>query len=508
MSKVTRTAGGNPAVMEGYQGWWTKLAGHLGAVYPFYDTGTPDFCSLDIGELLDRRVAQGEPVELDPIAVACKVGLPYLLGNRTLVTGIERAPWVEKPNGDGGWELMPLPEHRNRVPDQDEFVKEFVGTLQSELEGYIEGSSTVGILLSGGMDSRVVAGVLRKVQEQNPGGFDVVALTWGAAGSRDVVYAERIAHQFGWALEHFPISVETLRDNIDVAGRAGAEVSPLHLHAMPAISGLSGVDVILAGSYGDSVGRAEFSGVRVGDLKPILPTNIDPFGLLKHSVKKMSGPGLLRDVRCSGHYRAENSLVRNCEIEQEMHYMRRMLQGCMLHIGREIPLCQMFTAPSVFGLMWQLAPEQRGDKWYGHILDILPGRLLDIPWARTGARYLDESAEGDRLPKSYHSYGEWLRNDLRGVIESRVNSDVIRGLGIFNEKGLDRSMNAWLKARTKGSNSLDEVMSWLASLYVFLEAYPVSSQLAEDNALADSISALRGGVYGQLYVRARNYLRE
>jgi len=33
----------------------------------------------------------------------------------------------------------------------------------------------------------------------------------------------------------------------------GAEVSPLHLHAIPKINELGGVDVILAGSYGDSV---------------------------------------------------------------------------------------------------------------------------------------------------------------------------------------------------------------------------------------------------------------
>ncbi|WP_396621467.1 asparagine synthase-related protein [Marinobacter sp. W-8] len=494
--------------LEGYRGWWTRLAGHLGAVYPFYDLASPDYFSLEIADVIAKRVSRSAPVELDRTAVACKVGLPYLLGNRTLVKGVERAPWVERPVSPGEWQLMPLPDHGSAHPDKDEFLEKFIQALRSELEGYVGNSRTVGILLSGGMDSRVVAGVLREVELQNPGRFDVVALSWGAAGSRDVVYAERIARQFGWSFEHFPITAETLRENIDIAGYAGAEVSPLHLHAMPAIARLKNIDLVLAGSYGDSVGRAEFSGVRVANLKPILPSNIDPFGVLKHSAKKAAEPELARDVRCSGHFRSDNSSLRNFEIEQEMHYMRRMLQSCMLHIGREIPLYQMFTAPAVFGLMWQLAPEERGDHWYQYVLEALPGRLLDIPWARTGSRYLEQSGEADRLPKAYHAYGEWLRNDLQDLVVSRVNSDAIRGLGLFNDKGLDKALRNWLKAETKGSNSLDELISWLASLYTFLEAYPVSCQPAEPNVVGDAFSAMRGSLYGNLYVRARNYFRE
>ena len=506
MSVGKRETGSN--AVAGYEGWWTALEGHLGGVYPFWDCNHPDFCSLQISDVIDRRVARAESVELDPAAIACKVGLPYLLGNRTLIQNVERAPWVQHLASPGHWELMPLPNHGTQRPDNQKFAARLVRELQAELEFYVEGASTVGILLSGGMDSRVVAGLLRKVQEENPGQFDVVALTWGADGTRDVVYAKRIAAQFGWSIEHFPITPETLRDNIELAGKAGAEVSPLHLHAMPAVADLRGIDVILAGSYGDSVGRAEFSGKRVSQLKSVMPRNIDPFGILKHSLKQSAVTELQRDLRCSNHFRANDSAIRVFEIEQEMHYMRRMLQSCMLHIAHKIPLYQMFTAPSVFGLMWQLAPEERGDKWYQLILKDLPGRLLDIPWARTGALYLDDSGKQDDFPKSYHSYGKWLREELKEEVVARVNSDVIRRLGIFNDRGLDRALSVWLKARTKDSNSLDEVMSWLASLHTFLQTYPVSSRPADGRPVADSIAVMRGSLYGQLYVRARNYFRE
>lgn len=494
--------------IAGYQQWWHSLEGHLGGVYPFYDPGHPDFYSLDPGEVIARKAESGSPLSLDVSAIACKVGLPYLLGNRTLVKGMKRTPWVERMVAAGKWELAPLPEHGNHHPDPDDFTSRFADALESEMESYVGTAATVGILLSGGMDSRVVAGLLRKVQECNPGQFTVVALTWGDAGSRDVVYAERIARQFGWELKHFPLTADSLGHNIELAGKAGAEVSGLHLHAMPQIAEVDGLDLILAGSYGDSVGRAEFSGKRVSALKPTLPANIDPFGVLKYGIRRSAMDDLRRDVRCSGHFRQGDSALRTFEIEQEMHYMRRMLQSCMFEIARKTPLYQMFTAPSVFGMMWQLAPELRGDKWYDRILQILPGRLLDIPWARTGGRYLDNSSESDNLPKSYHAYGKWLRNDLKDVVVSRVNGDRIRGLGLFNDRGLDSALNAWARARTDGSNSLDELMAWLASLDTFLATYPVSCEVAPESSFQDTLSALRGSIYGQAYIRARNLVRE
>ena len=493
--------------IEGYEQWWRGLEGHLGGIYPFYDRNCPDFYSLDPGPVLARKANRGERLALDASAVACKVCLPYLLGNRTLVKGVERAPWVERLVAAGEWEPLPLPAHASQNPDPDDFVARFVAALEHELESYLGAARTVGILLSGGMDSRVVAGLLRKAQECNPGQFSVVALTWGDAGSRDVVYAERIARQFGWDLKHFPLTADSLRQNIELAGKAGAEVSGFHLHAMPEIAQVDGLDLILAGSYGDSVGRAEFSGKRVDDLKPILPANIDPFGVLKTGVRRSAIDELLKDVRVSDHFREGDSRIRTFEIEQEMHYMRRMLQSCMFEIAQKTPLYQMFTAPSVFGMMWQLAPDIRGDHWYERILQILPGRLLDIPWARTGGRYLDHSSETDDLPRSYQAYGRWLREDLRDVVVSRVNSDRIRGLGLFNDRGLDLALKAWASARTEGSNSLDELMAWLASLHTFLGSYPVTCDPVPGHSFRDALSAYRGSIYGQAYIRARNLMR-
>lgn len=492
-----------------YQPWWAEIAGHLGGTYPFQDRANPQVCSLDIGTLIEARLARGEPVVLDQVALVAKATLPYLLGNRTLLKGIQRTPWMASPSSDGSWHSAPLPPHGCDWPDPDLFVEELKGALLDEARAYLRGASTVGILLSGGMDSRVVAGVVRTLQEEAGAAFSVVGLTWGRETSRDVIYAQRIVDRFGWDWHHFPITAETLAANINQMGKMGAEVSPLHLHAMLEVARIDGLDVVLAGSYGDSVGRAEFSGRRVTQLRPVLPRRIDRFGILRADAVAAAEPELRHDLVDTPHLSESTPVLRRREIEQQMHYMRRMLQTCMLSIAGEKRFYQLFTAPGVFGRMWALDPKVRGDTWYSRLLPRLPGNLLDIPWARTGRRYDRPNDPPDNYSCQYHAYGTWLRGELREELLARVNSDRIRNLGLFNELGLNRVLRVWGRAGTASTNSLDELVSWLGSLHEFLEHYriEVDAPLA-NGSWRDRFNALRGGLHGRLYVEARERLRD
>lgn len=446
--------------------WWFEISHHLGAVYPFYDVTAPEEFSLDIEFIIHQRRKRGKPIELDPVGLACKTCLPYLLGDRTLVKDVCRAPWMAHYVGRGKWEKAELPPHGHKKPDRGEFLCLIKQALIEEANSYLKGAKSVGILLSGGMDSRVVAGVVRELQISAGLPEQVVAITWGQPDSRDVFYASQIASRFNWEMHNFYLDETYLLDNIEIAGRMGAEVSPLHLHAIPRVAELAGIDVMIAGSYGDSVGRAEFSGRHLTSLKPILPRDLDKFGLLRSSFLREVLPELKKDAFSSPHISKETSYVRRREIEQESHYMRSMLQSCMLIIARRRPFYQMFTAPMVFGLMWSLDPRMRNNEWYWHLLKMLPGNLLDIPWARTGKLYLQRGGAHDDRSSIHHSYGIWLRNQLKDLVVERVKSKTIRELGIFNDHGLDNALKAWLKARTKTTNSLDEVLSWLSSLHV------------------------------------------
>jgi len=492
-----------------YRPWWKDVADHLGGIYPFLDDGDASIASLDIGAVIAAKRARGETVELDPVGLVTKATLPYLLGDRTLLRGVRRAPWMARPTENGGWTPVDLPPHGHERPDPVRFTQELKEALLEEAREYVSHSGTVGILLSGGMDSRVVAGVVRALQEEVDGAFTVVGLTWGRDTSRDVIYARRVVERFGWDWQHFPITADTLEENIWHAARLGAEVSPLHLHAMPQVARLERVDVILAGSYGDSVGRAEFSGRHVTKLTSVLPRNVDRFGVVRSSALRSVGDAMRNDASVLPHATDDESPLRRHEIEQEKHYMRRMLQSCMQSIAFEKPLYQMFTSPDVFGRMWQLDPSVRNDDWYRRLLPCLPGDLLSIPWARSGKRYDEPSGTPDRHERQYHSYGTWLRGELRDTVIQRVKGDRIKALGLFNESALNMALRAWSRAGTSSTNSLDELFSWIASLDEFLQLYDiVPERPVAEQTLVDSFRAVRGGVHAAFYIAARELLRD
>lgn len=506
---MTKAVVESDALPEGYQPWWAEIAGHLGAIYPFQDQAAPAACTLNIGTIIASRRGRGEKVSLDPVALAAKATHPYLFGNRTLVREVRRAPWMAHPDADGNWHPAPLPPHGHERPDPENFVDGLKYALLEEARSYVRGAKTVGILLSGGMDSRVLAGVVRAIQEESGEGFSVVGLTWGVESSRDVIYARRITERFGWRWQHYLITAETLAANIGHTARMGAEYSPLHLHAMPEVARTDGLDVVLAGSYGDSVGRAEFSGRRVTQLRPMLSGRVDRFGVLRAEAVAAASAELRSDIVDTPHLDDHTPAIRRCEIEQEMHYMRRMLQDCMLSIARERRFYQLFTAPNVFGRMWALDPAIRDDEWYRRLLPRLPGNLLGIPWARTGRRYDRPDETPDGFSRQYHAYGTWLRRELREEVLKRVNSERIQELGLFNERGLKQALRAWGQAGTASSNSLDELMAWIASLHDFMETYRIKTDgpLAE-LSWRDSVNALRGGLHARAYIEVRERMRD
>lgn len=486
-----------------------RLSENLGGLYPFYSIEENNSFSLSMSDILQNRVSNNLSIQLDGTGLVSKVCLPYLLGNRTLVGNVKRVPWMSKYQGDGEWKPSQLPSHGTDRPASDEFTEKLKDELLGEAQTYLKNKKTIGILLSGGMDSRVAAGVLRELELRGGDARTVVAITWGAEGCRDVIYARRIAQRFGWDMVHFPITAETLAKNIENSGIAGAEVSPLHLHAMSDVAKLEGIDAIVAGSYGDSVGRAEFSGKHLTELRCVLPKILDPFGLLKGDAVSRAKMDLKQDLVDSPHLDGAIAQIRRREIEHEMHYMRRMLQSCMQTIAVKIPLYQLFTAPSVFGLMWGLDPAVRNNEWYARLLPKLPGNLLDIPWARTGRLYHRPSELLDNYPNKYHRYGSWLRRDLKESVLERVNSECIYNLGIFNEKGIERLVSTWEKANTDSTSKLDETISWLASLHDFIKFYGITPpKESYSSKVSDSIRSTLGQLNAETFVHLRNRLRK
>ncbi|MEZ4854418.1 asparagine synthase-related protein [Flavobacterium sp.] len=290
-------------------------------------------------------------LDINSVSQILKFG--FTLGDRTLISDIYKTPWMAKPNkSNSGWSFFDVPNHKEQLLSKDYIYSELYCRLQNELSNYITGKSNVGILLTGGMDSRVVAAVLSKLQSEKCfANINVYAFTWGTLDSRDVIYAKKIAQLYNWKWQHLEIDVDQVRENIEYTINTGCEFSPIHLHAMPKILENKYLDCVLAGSFGDSIGRGEYSGVKVKNLKPF-ENKINKSTILFNSkIYNSVLTDCLKDIKYYHEKFPQTKNYQQLEQDYQLHYMRKMLNPCMNVINKEIPVYQMFSSPEVFGFM-------------------------------------------------------------------------------------------------------------------------------------------------------------
>ena len=447
--------------------------------------------------------------KIDPVGVLGILMKNYSIGDRTLVSGISKQPWMSKIE-NGNIRTLDLPKHDDLFLPVSEIANKLIGLMKNEAMTFLKGKKKIGILLSGGMDSRVIASIIKTLQDEGKYSGEVTALTWGVADCRDVLYSKRIADIYQWDFKHFLITPDTLFNNIIIAGERGAEYSPVHLHAMSDVSKELGIDGILAGSYGDSIGRGEYSGKKINDLPLLLNKHHNHYSFMLKEEEKKALKSIHSDIAKSRERfpgRAENSYR---EIEMQMHYMRRQLSSCMSIIDEKIPLYQMFTDPTVFGFMWSLSAECRTDAVYENILKKLSGKLLDIPWARDGKIYNSPNSKAlDNYNKSYHRYGDWLRNDNRHFVINTILNGNLSSLNIFNEKSLNYWCNNWRKDHRPKADRLDEKMAWLASLSIFIGKYDLKySTEYKQYTIKDQIHLYGSIAYESLYYNALTLIKK
>ena len=105
-----------------------------------------------------------------------------------------------------------------------------------------------------------------------------------------------------------------------------------------------------------------------------------------------------------------------------------------------------------------------------------------------------------------------MRRDLRDFIESHVLSETILDLKIFNEKLLNNLVKIWTKANTVSTNKIDEILSWLVTLCIFIRKYNIKSPYAKEKEIEDKIDdklgLLCGTIMAWLYQEVRERMRE
>lgn len=477
----------------------------IGKAYKFYKTNDIVNRHSKISDLLSRS---NENV-IEASSVLSFMMKNYIIGDKSMVQGIKKEPWMHRFDTSIN-DFIPcdLPQHGDLDFSQREIAHNLKILLLEEILSFANNKQTIGILLSGGMDSRIVAGVLRELQVRGDYTGNVVCLTWGVESTRDVVYAKKIANQFGWELLHFPLSAENLFENIHIAADMGAEFSPLHLHAMNSVAEVKGIDGILAASYGDSIGRAEYSGTKVENLSGLLNNNFDKFGLLSSNVKKEFGVEIQIELDKYHNFFPRTFNWQHFEIERQCHYMRRQLSACMNIIDNNIPLYQIFTKPSVFSYMWSLSPKCRTDYVYVELLKILPGDLLNIPWARDGKIYPSTGNALDDIPSSYNRYGSWLRKECSDIVNTTLNSGVLESLNLFNPYSIKSLKSYWFKSKAESADRFDERIAWMVSLSLFVSKFNIKPNTTNHELpLIDCMNAFKGRCYTSVYRLGRRIIK-
>ena len=88
------------------------------------------------------------------------LGNGYPFGNGTLFNEIQRQPWLSRINQDGSTEEMPIPPHGLLGGSAKEIGKRLFELICDEAEAVCAQRDHVYVLLSGGLDSRVIAGTI------------------------------------------------------------------------------------------------------------------------------------------------------------------------------------------------------------------------------------------------------------------------------------------------------------------------------------------------------------
>ncbi|ABN56630.1 MULTISPECIES: asparagine synthase-related protein [Methanoculleus] len=401
---------------------------------------------VHISESFDEiiTIIPSEKRFIDPVAVASLLQFNYIHGNRTLVKGVNRIPWRATLLSNGTLMREPPIPHDNIYASPFEIASNLRRLLLNELTSYIKNYSNVYLLLSGGYDSRVTAGLLKVLQDESPS-FNVTAITWGVERSRDVDYAKKISRLYKWDCIHTPLNEKTLYDAIFESVRyCGSEVTGINLHGEKFFKNLSKDDVVLASSFGDSIGRGEFSGRNLSKIKLLKFKNYR--GCMLYELHKNCIPYLNQDRETAFELSENKPYSALCELDLQENYMRRLIVSAMGYIRQWTHLEQMFTSDDVVSYIWSLNPRCRNNLIYAELFKQIDVRLYSMPWARTG-RSFDGNVDNTELTKSHHEYNRWLKEHFSNMLYDRIFNGTLSELNFFNMGNVKKLWDSWQNDR-------------------------------------------------------------
>lgn len=188
--------------------------------------------------------------EVDEAGLMNFMSFGYNLSDRTLLKNINVLPAASVMKLDRSgykfktyWSMRFGPENGSKSPDY--YAEELGGILKKAVKRRCSGR--YGISLSGGLDSRMVAGALQGENEM------LYTYTYGAPGNMDVQISKKIAQAIGAKNERFIFSGESFFEMADqIIWHSEGNLSILHCKSVCFQRQLKEkIDILLTGHLGD-----------------------------------------------------------------------------------------------------------------------------------------------------------------------------------------------------------------------------------------------------------------
>jgi hypothetical protein len=214
---------------------------------------------LVIGTHVDAVAeAAGVRDEIDPVSAVEMMGYFTIAHPRTLYPAVTQlSPGCTRRFSADGWtgpeRVYWQPLERNPYPSMDDAADALRAALVADVERAVAGHARVGMLLSGGEDSRAVLGAV-------PQGVEVQGFIYTEADNREVRSARRVARAYGADLrwEARP-PMHDLRHFETVAAMVGSqnEFIDVHGYGLAASMGIARLPLVLGGFSSDALLKAD-----------------------------------------------------------------------------------------------------------------------------------------------------------------------------------------------------------------------------------------------------------
>jgi len=256
-------------LVSGDDDWYEKLRGHFAAARINVNTGeimiaTNRFGSVPVfwakgtngyafsTELTSCLIASGTSKELDLAGVAETLIIDVPLGDRTLFRDVKQLPAASllkfTDNGISIEKYWYYKFYSSPITPDREIIGKGYYLTQQAVKNCLPKDQTVAIFVSGGMDSRLIAGcALPYVKAAR-------TISFGVKGSWDLIFGQKVSRCAG-SKEHINFEIEPwnyIDASMEGVGLTGGMLSPAHFHMFGFVRhNLKPDEVILTGYLGD-----------------------------------------------------------------------------------------------------------------------------------------------------------------------------------------------------------------------------------------------------------------